>query len=537
MEFKQACLDEVFKSVAGQYPEQTALIFKDQRYTFAELDNLVQQIAALLHKKGVKKGERAIIYLPHMPAWVGAWLALQRLGAVAVPVTHFYGFEELAYIARDCAAGTIFCAASNFEQVLKASQQAPPQRVVVLGAGESSLAMPQELQETELLFLEDELARGQLPSFPAPGCVPTEMAELLYTGGTTGFPKGVPLTHVLLLTAMEVKRSEFASVVPRGQGVSLQGAPLNHILGQELGLGSILAGDALVLLPKMDLQEIFAQIQEHKVTTFFGTPTLCRMILEHEQVDAYDFSSLKYVFTAGEALPDEVAKNWRKRFNHLLYNGYGSTETCGGITGTPVGVPYPEGTCGKVVPTKRIKLLNPDTLEPVTAVNEPGELLVASDQMVTAYWNKPEETALHFVELEGQIWYKTGDIVRIDADGWVFFVDRSVNMIKHKGYRVAAVKVEGVLYKHPAVFECCVIGIPDAKVGERIKGFVVLKAGMEQTTPEELIGWCAAHLASYEVPAAIEIRDSLPKSAVGKILRRIVRDEEREKMKSSGQAG
>lgn len=523
-------INDLFCRVVEQNPEQTAIIFTENKYTYRELDQTVEKIASYLYHKGVRKGDKAVIYLPHMPLWVASWLALQRIGAIVVPVTHFYGFDELAYIVKDCAAATIFCSAANLDQVIKASVQAPPQRIIILDGKQPELELPASMQGTELVAIDDIFNDAGIPALPPIQIEATAIAEFLYTGGTTGFPKGVPLSNILLLTAMNVKRSEFLSIVPKGKGVSIQGAPLNHILGQELGLGSIMAGDTLILLPKLDLEDLFAHIQKYGVTTFFGTPTLCRMILEHDKVDNYDFSSLRYVFTAGEALPPEVARRWTKKFNHPLFNGYGSTETCGGITGIPVEEPFPEGTCGKVVHTKTVKLVNADTQEPVSG-NEAGELLVSSENMVTAYWNKPEETALYFVEMDGRVWYKTGDIVRIDENGWVFFVDRSVNMIKHKGYRVAAVKVEAALYTHDAVFECCVIGIPDDKLGEIIKGFVVLSAGKENTTPEELIKWCSERLASYEVPATIEIRDSLPKSAVGKILRRIVRDEEREKMK------
>ncbi len=533
---KHATLNDAFCSAKDKYPDKTALIFKDQSYTFSDLDKLVQKVAAFLNSKDVIKGEMAVIYLPHMPEWVATWLALQRIGAIAVPVTHFYGHEELAYIVKDCGADTIFCTEKNFEQVVKASAHTPPKRIIIMDGNGQDLTVPSTMQETEVIQIDSIFQGENLPALPSINMEETEIAEILYTGGTTGFPKGVPLTHLLLLTAMNVKRDEFESLVPRGEGISIQGAPLNHILGQELGLGTLLSGDTLILLPKMDLDDLMAHIDKYKVTTFFGTPTLCRMILENENLSNYDFSSLKYVFTGGEALPGEVARQWTGKFNHPIYNGYGSTETCGGITGIPVEDPFPESTSGKVVSTKRVKLINPETLEP-SAVNEPGELLVSSENMVTAYWNKPEETAMHFKTIDGQVWYCTGDIVRMDEAGWIFFVDRSVDMIKHKGYRVAAIKVEAVLYKHEAVLECCIIGIPDAKVGEIVKGFVVLKAGMQNTTAEELIQWCSQSLASYETPSVIEFQDSLPKSAVGKILRRLVRNEARGKIKSDKQTG
>jgi len=525
-------IDATFRELVKNRPNRTAIIFKNKKYSFAELDGMVEKIAAYLAEKGVKKQERAIIYLPHMPQWVGAWLAMQRLGAVAVPVTHFYGYEELSYIGKDSEARIIFCADRNLDQVIKAAKNSLFERIIVVGDEFSAQSIERTpAKEVEIISFSSILS-GNYPLLPAIQVKSSDIAEILYTGGTTGLPKGVPLSNILLLEAIQVSRDMSESVVPKGEAVALQGVPLNHIFGQEVGLGALLFGDTLILLPRMDLEDLFSHIEKYKASIFFCTPTLCRMILEHENVENYDFSSLVYVYTAGEALPVEVARKWTQKFKMPLYNGLGSTETCGGISLTPAGQPFPEGTGGKISPIKQVKLLDPDTQEPVSP-GEPGELYVASENMVTAYLNKPEETALHFVQMDGRMWYKTGDIVRIDKDGWLFFVDRSVDMIKHKGYRVAATKVEGVLYKHPAVVECCVVGVPDPKVGEKVKGFVVLKAGYEDVTAEELINWCSERLASYEVPSMVEFRETLPKTAVGKILRRQVRDEERRKQETA----
>lgn len=527
-------IDATFRELVKKRPERTAIIFQDKEYSFAELNEMVEKIAAYLVGKGVKKQERAIIYLPHMPQWIGIWLALQRIGAVAVPVTHFYGDEELRYIGNDSGARIVFCADRNLEKVLKAAEDTTFDKIIVLGEEVKPEIKPMQntaVKDMEIIPFSRILSEDS-PPLPEILIESKDIAEILYTGGTTGLPKGVPLTNVLLLEAAVITRMASEPVIAKGEAVAVQGAPLNHIFGQEVGLGGLLYGDTLVLLPRMDLEILLSHIEKYKATIFFCTPTLCRMILEYKDVDKYDLSSLAYVFTAGEALPVEVARQWKERFNMPLYNGLGSTETCGGISLIPSGESFPEGTSGKVVFTKTVLLLDPDTGEPVSP-GEPGELYVSSENMVTAYLNKPEETALHFVEMDGKMWYKTGDIVRIDKDGWLFFVDRSVDLIKHKGYRVAATRVEGALYKHPAVSECCVIGVPDAKVGEKVKGFVVLKAGFENVTAEELINWCSERLASYEVPAMVEFRETLPKTAVGKVLRRKIRDEERKKQETA----
>lgn len=527
-------IDELFKNTVGQHSDKTALIFQEQKYTFAELDDLVEKLASFLFNEGVRKQEKAIIYLPHMPQWVAIWLASQRIGAIAIPVTHFYGEDELGYIAADSGAETIFCADTNLAQVRKVAGNHPFKKIVVVKRDPSG---PEPVEEKgEGLFSFESIAQGNFPSLPHIDLNGNDIAEFLYTGGTTGLPKGVPIPNILFLEAITVKRDEIEPLIPRGKGITLQGAPLNHIMGQELGFGSLLNGDTLILLAKMDLESIFFNIEKHQVNIFFGTPTLCRMILEHNSLDNYKLDSLIYVFTAGEALPPEIARKWKNKFGKPLYHGYGATETCGGITGVSTVIPFPDGTLGKVVPTKKIKIVNPDTLEPV-ATNEPGEVLVSSENMVASYWNKPEETAIHFVELEGRLWYRTGDIARMDEEGWLFFVDRSADLIKHKGYRVAATKVESILYRHDSISECCVVGVPDPNVGEKVKARIILREGSSTPNAEELIKWCSEGLASYEIPGEIEFCNELPKSPVGKILRRIVRDEERQKVQSGDQAG
>jgi long-chain acyl-CoA synthetase len=262
----------------------------------------------------------------------------------------------------------------------------------------------------------------------------------------------------------------------------------------------------------------------------FAVPAMYRMILEHDRVDYYDFTSLRYCGTGGDAMPVEVGNRWLKKFNIPLYQGYGATELCGAISLAYAkdGIP-PEGAAGKIVPGDKFKLVDPETLQEVPR-GEPGELLGTSESAVKEYWNKPEETADCFINIHGEIWYRTKDIVRVDENRWLFFMDRSVDMIKHKGYRVAAAEVERILQAHHAVLAACVVGVPDESVGERIKAFVVLKTDVRGVSSYELTKWCRDRLASYKVPSYIEFRDMLPKSKVGKMLRREMREEERRKV-------
>jgi long-chain acyl-CoA synthetase len=292
----------------------------------------------------------------------------------------------------------------------------------------------------------------------------------------------------------------------------------------------LITGETLIVMPRVVLDAMFDHIQRYKVTRMFAVPAMYRMILEHDRVDYYDLSSLKYCGTGGDVLPAEVANRWHKKFGIPLYQGYGATELCAAISLSYArdGIP-PEGAAGKISPGSKFRLVDPDTLEPVPP-GEPGELLATSPHAVKSYWNKPEETEECFLNIDGEVWYRTKDIVEVDKDNWLYFRDRSVDLIKHKGYRVAAAEVERILQEHPAVIAASVVGVPDEKVGERIKAFVVLKEDIRGISGFELTRWCKERLAPYKVPQYIEFRDMLPKSKVGKFLRRELREEERRKL-------
>ena len=352
-----------------------------------------------------------------------------------------------------------------------------------------------------------------------------ETAEIVYTGGTTKFPKGVPISHGLFLESALEQITTSTPLFPPSENVLIGSAPLFHVLGQTCGLAVLLVGRTIILMPKVSLDAVFDSVHRFRAKTLIGVPTLFRMILEHDRIDLYDMSSLQYCFNGGDVLPVEINKRWRAKFHTPIYQGYGATETCGGVSMCHTDEENPMKSIGKIVPSKKVKILDPETLKPVLQ-GEPGELLVHSDKMVREYWNKPEETAESFLEMDGVRWYRTADIISIDAEGHFYFIDRSVDTIKHKGYRVSSSEIDSVLQEHPAVIGSCVVGLPDSKVGERIKAFVLLKEDVKGITGYDLIRWCRERLASYKVPQYIEFRDMLPKSKVGKLLRREIRSEE-----------
>jgi len=538
-------VDAAFRDVLERHADKTALIFLGEKYTYKKLGRWVAEAAAGLRSLGANQGDRIIIYMPHCPQWVIAWLAVQRVGGEAVPVTHFYGPHELEYIANDSNAKIVLCMDTNFGYIRRIIPSTGIEKVVVTRLGDLLPRWKKLLGKVLDRIPSGRYDEGDgvvgFKSFLSSGdrsvsqattqLGPQDPVEMLYTGGTTGTPKGVPISNGLFAESVAAQRGNTEALIPRGEDIAIQGAPLYHILGQTVGLGNLLAGDTIILLPRMNLDALMDHVQHYRVKTLFGTPLLFRMILEHDRIDQYNLSSLEHNFSGGDVLPNEVEHRWYERFGRRIYQGYGATETCGGVALTPIGSDYPTGTVGKILSIKDTLLVDPDTLEPVGS-GEPGELLVASNYMVTGYWNKPEETEGHFITVEDRLWYKTGDVMRIDEDGWVFFVDRSVDIIKHKGYRVAAAKVESALQEHEQVVGACVVGIPDSKVGERVKAVVVIKEDAQGLTAQDLTRWCRDRLVSYEMPEHIEFRDMLPRSRVGKILRRELRDEERRKLEA-----
>ena len=527
-----------FESVARRRGHNTAVIYLGSRFSYERLRQMAENLAAALAARGIKPGCRVMIYLPNSIQWVTAWLAVQRAGAVCVPITPIYTPHDLHYIANDSGAEAIICADTNFGYVRKVLEDTQLKQVVV-----ARMCDLLPWWKRAFGYLYDVIPKGrvafddhthdlkQLVARPAGEALPPprqdgrEVAEILYTGGTTKFPKGVPISHGLFLVSADEQIRVSTPLIPVEENVILGNAPLFHILGQTCSLATLLVGGALLLQPKINLDAAFDAIHRFKVRAMIGVPTLYRMILEHDRLDQYDLSSVDYWYSAGDVLPVEIGRRWHQRFGKTIFQGYGATETCGGVSMCPVGIDNPPKSVGRIVASKKVMIVDPASLKPV-APGQPGELLVSSDQMVKTYLNKAEETAQAFVEIDGRIWYRTADVMSMDEEGNLYFVDRTVDTIKHKGYRVSASEIEAVLQEHPAVISTCVVGVPDEKVGERIKAYVVLKEDIKGITGYDLIKWCRKTLVSYKVPQYIEFRDMLPKSKVGKLLRREIRDEE-----------
>ena len=529
-----------FLKTAEQYKDHPAVVYLGTRVSYGEIKNMSGCFGSALSDMGIKAGQKIMIYIPNSIQWVVAWLGIQKMGGVSVPITPIYTPHDLKYIANDSAAEAIVCADTNFGYVTSVLPETQLKKVIVTkmadllpwwkrGFGYLFDVIPRgkiALDENTFSFRK-LLARYRksLQNQPAVELDGNEITEILYTGGTTKFPKGVPFTHNLFLVSAREQITISESLFPPEKNVILGNAPLFHILGQTCGLATLLLGGTLILQPKINLDAALDSIQRFGAKTMIGVPTLYRMILEHDRLDQYDLSSVEYWFSAGDLLPVEIGRRWEQKFGRKIRQGYGATETCGGVSMCPVDIETPPKSVGRIMATKKIKIVDPATLEPVKT-GDSGELLVSSDHMVTYYLNKPKETIESFIEIDDIKWYRTADVMSMDADGNLYFVDRTVDTIKHKGYRVSASEIESTLQEHPAVIGACVVGVPDEKVGERIKAYVVLKEDIKGITGYELIKWCRESLVAYKVPQYIEFRDMLPKSKVGKLLRREIRNEE-----------
>jgi long-chain acyl-CoA synthetase len=535
---------DVFCATADANPDHTAVIFLGTRYSYAWIRDTSRAFAAALENNGIAKDDRVMIYLPNSVQWIVTWLGIQAAGCVGVPITPIYTPHDLKYIANDSGASAIVCADRNFGYVKQVLPDTGLKQVIVTQITDLLPGWKRWFGHLYDVVPKGKIAKGQnifhfrqlLKQYRGRG--PSGMdadgrktAEILYTGGTTKFPKGVPLSQDLFLVSAREQIRISEPLIALQENVILGNAPLFHVLGQTCSLSTLLVGGSLVVQPRINLDATFETIQRFKIRSMIGVPALYRMMLDHVRLDQYDLSSVDYWFSAGDVLPEEVGRRWQRKFEKTIYQGYGATETCGGVAMCPTNIVNPPKSVGHAVASKSIRIIDPASLEAVPP-GETGELIVSSPHMVSAYLNKPEETSAAFIQVKGRLWYRTADIMRMDDQGNLYFVDRTVDTIKHKGYRVSASEIEAVLQEHPAVIGTCVVGIADNKVGERIKAYVVLKQDVKGITGYDLIKWCRKSLVAYKIPQYIEFRDMLPKSKVGKLLRREIRDEEKRRVES-----
>ncbi len=535
-------LFSVIEEICEKYPHRPALIYLGEKFSYAKLRDLVWRFAGALSELGVKAHDKVMIYTANCPQLLVAFFGIQEIGAIPVPVSPIYTPFELEYMMGDSGAQTIICQDTNFRYVKEVSARKNLRRIIVTNLadllpwwkralGRALDKVPRgAVQKTDQVHFFSDLMR-ESPNHQRPPVTTKsgeQLASILYTGGTTGSPRGVPSSYAKMLCSLKDYGDLTKDQIQEGgDDVLLIAVSLFHMMGQESILGWGLGkGISVVLMPFPQVDAILDTIQMYKVTVFTGVPALYSMILGNERINSYDLSSLKYCWCGGDVLPSDLFKRWHEKFNIPLYQIYGTTET-GCVTLSPLDKFPVTGSVGLPIPSKQIKVVDPGTLEEVPA-NGVGEMLVASEYGIQrCYWNRSEEISDCFVEIDGKTWNLTNDYVQVDENRNVFYVDRSADIIKYKGYRVSCSEIEAVLESFKVVKEACVIGVPDPTVGEHIKAIVVLKENTRGVDASELIKWCREKLAPYKIPDYIEFRDMLPKSKVGKLLRREIREEER----------
>ncbi len=528
-----------FDQMSQRYPQNTAVIYLGQRYSYAHLSEMSERFAASLKELGIEKGDKVIIYLSNSIQWVIAFLGIQKAGAVIVPVSPIYTSYELEYMIKDSGAETVICLDTNFGYVQEVYGKTDLKRVVVTNLVDLLPAWKRfagflfdkvshgKVVKEDYVYQFKSLIKGPLKELSVELDPWEDLSYILYTGGTTGRPKGVPGNHIGMTSYVNDVTEDIAGEhLKEGSDVYIGVNPLFHImaLGFFMAIG-LNKGNTTVLMPMPQVDAILQSIQLYKVRWMLGVPALYRMILENDRLSDYDLGSLSFCYCGGDVLPQEVFNRWKELLDKPIYQVYGSTEA-GHVTYSLIDKEPKPMTIGYPLASRQCIIVDPETLEQV-ADGESGELLVTSPYTLKKYWNKPEETQKSFVNINGQPYYRMSDFVYKEPDGQLSYMERSADIIKHKGYRVSASEVESVLQDHYAVIEACVVGLPDPKVGERIKAMVIMKEDVRGVGGKELLKWCRDRLASYKVPGYVEFRDMLPKSKVGKLLRREIREEEK----------
>jgi len=536
----------IIHQISQKVPDKPAIIYLGEKFSFAKMQDLINRFAMALYELGVKEDDKILIYVPNCPQFLAAYFGAQKIGAIPIPVSPIYTPSEIVYLINNSGAETILCQDTNFGYVKKVFKETSLKRVVVTNlvdllpwwkriTGKIFDIVPNGVVEkSDEVYLFKNLIRKYPPNPPKLNIDPIEhLAYILYTSGTTGFPKGVPGTHANMTSVMRDYHANISGhIVEGGNDVLILAIPLFHMFAAITLIGwGLSLGISTILMPVPQVDAILEAIRKYKATLFVGVPALYRMILENDRVDLYDLSSLRYCWSGGDVLPLMVYNRWKEKFKVPIYQAYGSTEIILGSLSPLNHLPTP-GSIGLPAASRQIKIVDPTTLD-ATPLNTPGELLISSTFMTKSYWKNPEETANSFVKIDGKTWYRTQDYVRMDKDGQLYYVDRSADVIKYKGYRVSCSEIETTLQNHPAVVAACVVGVPDDRVGERIKAIVVLKEDVRGAGGSELIKWCRERLAPYKIPEYIEFRDMLPKSKVGKLLRREIREEERRRIKGT----
>ncbi|ACZ40409.1 long-chain-fatty-acid--CoA ligase [Sphaerobacter thermophilus] len=518
LEYPEVTLDQFIEQSVAKHADLTALRFATISMTYRELWGRVLRCAAALAELGIGKGDRVALMLPNCPQYVIAYFGTLRAGGIVVQVSPLSTPRELVHHLSTSGAETIVVADMLYPMVQAVLPQVNLRNVLVTRLRGEVTPGPEARAFEEVLMS----TTGAPPDVQV---TPDDVAVLQYTGGTTGIAKGAMLTHrnlVVNVLQSAAPNPDF----PSGADLRvLTVLPLFHVYGMTVCMNLGLArGGELILLPRFEPAEVLETIKATQPTSFPGVPTMYVAINSVPNAEEYGVGSIRFCNSGGAPMPLEVMEAFEQRFGATIIEGYGLSETSPVTHVNPATGLRKPGTIGIPVPDTDAEIVDIDTGTRVLPPGEPGELRIRGPQVMAGYWGMPEETA----DAMRDGWFYTGDIATMDEDGYFTIVDRKKDMILASGLNVYPREVEEVLYEHPAVLEAGVIGVPDPYRGESVKAYVVLKPGASATA-EELEAYCREHLSAYKVPHAFEFRDTLPKSGVGKVLRRVLVEEERQR--------
>ncbi len=543
IDIPQKSVPEVFFENCGRFGGRPAVIFYGKQLTYQELKKQVESLAAALAGLGVGKGDVVALYLLNSPQYIIAYLAVLAAGATVTPISPVFTSHELKYQLLDSGAKIIFCQDILYDNLAKTGIEMS--RVIVTGvdeylpflsrlvgktmlgnlAREMNLPAPVIPRDPGILRFQDLLRQGGPP--PHPKIDPmTDLASISYSGGTTGPPKGVMLNHYQLLSC-GLQMQAFFPFLETGREVFPAYLPLYHAYGQlVVMIGGLVHGATLIVFTTPDIDNILDSIERYGVTAFFGVPTLFEHLKEYDKTSRVNWKRLKLIVSGADTLHERTVKEWAQRTGSQISEGYGQTESGGMSMAHPHHRPK-TGSIGVPVTNVKAAIIDHDSHDRYLPPGEVGEIALQGPNVMMGYWKKPEATAEVFVEIEGERWLRTGDLGYMDEEGYFHFVDRTRDLIKSRGYSIFARDVEEVLYLHPHVKAAGVIGVPDPRAGQIVKANVVLQPEARgKVSEEDIIKFCEERLAHYKVPKIIEFRGELPKTDVGKVSRRELRDEE-----------
>ncbi|MCI4337616.1 MAG: long-chain fatty acid--CoA ligase, partial [Thermoplasmata archaeon] len=527
-------LPDLIEPNAERWADRAALVYYGSRWSYRKFWELTGKVASQLAADGFGPGDRLALYLPNTPAHPIAFFGALRLGVTIVHVSPLYIGQDLTKVLTDSRPKGIVTLEILYPNLAKVASEVSVPLAYVAQTREFypwpkrafvNLVLRRQGRTTTVPVGSNIRPWSHLVggsgSFVRPKTDPaTEVAVYQYTGGTTGRPKAAMLSHRNLV-ANALQCQAWFSAQPPGTSVVLASIPFFHVYGMTVALNYPLShGATIVLQNRPDPDEILKLIGKYHPSELPGVPALYAAISNHPKVGRYDVRSIKVCVSGSAPLPAEVAKRFEALTGGSLIEGYGLTEASPVTHANPIGGERRAGSIGLPLPLTDQRVFDLVDRAMPMAADEVGELAVRGPQVMLGYANAPEETK----EVMLGDWLLTGDIARIDADGYAFIVDRKKDLVDVGGFKVYPREVEEVLYQHPAVAEAAVIGVPDARLGEVVKAFVVLRAGQRATEPE-LIEFVRARIAHYKAPRAIEFRTELPKSGIQKVLRRMLRDE------------